>query len=83
MFMAVVKTNRLMTFSQLHRGAPFMAKITIYSKSDGKEDPKEHFFFKLNSHKAVTLDKRITVHMFGDQWVTLCQLQKKEPKQAV
>ena len=66
-----------MTFEQLHRGAPFAAKLTLYTRTNGREDPKEHLFYKLNGHKAITLDKRVTVHMPSNTWVELCQLERK------
>ncbi len=76
MCMSIVKQDHFMTFARLHRGSPFGAVLTLYTKSDGKEDPKEHLFYKLNGHKAVTLDKRITIHVLPDTEVRLCTIQK-------
>ncbi len=76
--MAVVKTDRVLPFEQLFRGAPFAATLTLYTKSNGLEDPKEHLFFKLNRHKAVTLDKKVTVHMLPNHKVTVCRMEKKD-----
>jgi hypothetical protein len=76
--MAIVKTGQNLTFKKLHRGAPFAANVTLYSRTGGKEDPKEHLFYKLNSHKAVTVDKRTEVHFTGDELVSVCNMEKKK-----
>jgi len=60
--MAIVKTNQKTTFSHIHRGAPFSAYITIYTRSDGNEDPKEYMFYKTGKDRAVTVDKRTVVY---------------------
>lgn len=75
--MAIVKQEKIMPFNQLHRGSPFAAVLTLYTKSEGKEDPKEYLFYKLNKHKAVTLDKRVTVHMLATTPVRLCTFSKQ------
>lgn len=75
--MAVIKQAHVLPFERVYRGAPFAATLTLYTKSDGKEDPKEYFFYKLNAHKAVTLDKRITIHMLPNTKVTLCTIEKR------
>jgi hypothetical protein len=73
--MSIVKQDHFMTFERLHRGSPFGAVLTLYTKTDGKEDEKEHLFYKLNSHKAVTLDKRITIHVLPHTIIRLCTVK--------
>jgi hypothetical protein len=80
--MAIVKTPQVETFNRLYRGAPFAVNMTLYSRSDNKEEPKEYILFKLNNHKAVTVDKRTTVHFTGEEMVSVCVLEKKEKKPA-
>lgn len=75
--MPIIKQNRTLSFAQLDRGAPFAATITLYTQSDGAEDPKEHFFYKLNAHKATTLDKRIRVYFGANDLVTLCRIEAR------
>lgn len=72
--MSIVKQEQFMPFRQLRRGSPFGAVLTLYTKSDGKEDPKEHLFYKLNHHKAATLDKKIVIHMLEDTQIRLCTI---------
>lgn len=75
--MAVVKKNHFLPFDRLHKGAPFAATLTLYTKSEGREDPKEHFFYKSGAHRAVTLDKRITVHFPANTKINLCAIEKR------
>jgi hypothetical protein len=75
--MALVQTDREFKFADLRRNSPFSAILTLYTRSGGKEDPKEHFFFKVNAKKAITLDKRVTVYIPPDKITKLCTLERK------
>ena len=74
--MAIVKSDSIMPFNRLHKGSPFAAVMTLYTKSDGLEDPKEHLFYKTKYNKAITLDKRVAVHMLGNTPIRLCTIVK-------
>jgi hypothetical protein len=80
--MAIVKQEKSIPFNKLQRGAPFVADKTLYTRTNGGEDPKEHVFYKLNHEKAVTMDKRTVIHMTSDEMVTPCFLEKKQSKAA-
>ena len=75
--MAVVKQNYILPFERLHYRAPFAATLTLYTKSDGREEPKEHFFYKVNAHKATTLDKKTNVYFSSNEPVNLCRIEKR------
>lgn len=82
--MPIVKTNQVSTFSKLTRGAPFMTIMTLYTRSEGKEEPKQHLLYKINNHKAATVDKRTHVHFIGSEDVLVCTMEKKdEPKREI
>lgn len=78
--MAIVKTDLVTTYAKLQRGAPFSVKMTLYTRSDNKEDPKDYLMYKINNHKATTIDKRTTVHFLGDEQVNICNMERKEEK---
>jgi len=75
--MSIVKSEKNMPFAQLHRGSPFATTMTLYTRSEMKEDPKEYLFYKTNNHRATTIDKKVVVHMLPDQQVTLCSIINK------
>jgi hypothetical protein len=68
----ITVTNHLKRFDSLERGTPFAAHITIYSRSDGKEQPREHLFYKIGRNRAVTIDKKIYVHFLSGFFVAIC-----------
>lgn len=73
--MSVQKIDNLfMPFSQLRRGSPFTIHMTIYSLTDGREEPREHTLFKLNSKKAVTLNKRVVVYIPATEKIQVCRM---------
>lgn len=74
--MAIVKSDKIMLFERLHKGSPFAVTMTLYTRSDGAEDPKEYLFYKTKYNKAITLDKRVAVHMLGSTPIKLCTLVK-------
>jgi hypothetical protein len=80
--MAIIKNEKPSTFNKLQRGAPFVATKTLYTRTNGVEDPKEHVFYKLNEKKAVTVDKRTVVHFLPDEEITPCILDKKQKQAA-
>lgn len=76
--MSIVKTNQKSTFSHIHRGAPFVANLTLYTRSDGNEDPKDYVFYKTGKNRAVTVDKRTVVHFLPNAKIILCTMENKK-----
>lgn len=75
--MAFDKTSKTTTFGQLNRSSPFAATLTIYSKTSGRESPTEHLLYKVSNKKAVTMDKKVFVHLLSNHPVTICRVSKK------
>jgi hypothetical protein len=78
--MAILKTEKKANFRSLQRNAPFAVNMTLYTRTDNREDPKEHILFKLNDNKAITIDKRTTLHFTGEEEVIMCEMERKEKK---
>jgi len=76
--MPVIKQDRVMPFAFVHANAPFAFTTTIYSKSEGVEEPKEHIFFKKGVNKAITSDKRVVVYFAPNDNVQLCKLERNQ-----
>lgn len=74
--MAIVKSDSIMHFKHLRKGSAFAAVMTLYTKSDGMEDPKEYLFYKTKHNKAITLDKRVAIHMLDSTLIRLCIISK-------
>lgn len=67
-------------FSEIRKGSPFAANITIYSKSGGVDIPKQHIMFKTGNNKATTADKRIVVHFLSNTPVNPCVVESKRKR---
>jgi hypothetical protein len=72
--MAIAVTKREITFGELQRGAPFASTLTLYTRSNFEEDPKEHIFYKVTKNKAVTVDKRTFVHFQNNDKIKVCNM---------
>lgn len=76
--MAIVKQEQTTNFERLPRSAAFSAHVTLYTRSNFEEKPQDYLFYKVNRHKAVTVDKRTTVYFSPYDVVNLCTTERKE-----
>lgn len=72
--MSIKVLDTITTFAKIDRGLPFAAITTLYSRTDGAEQPKKQLFYKINQNKAITVDKKTFVHFLPDQIVNICSM---------
>lgn len=70
----IEKVGKRAAFRLLHRGQPFIKKTTLYTKSNGEEDEKEHIFFKSSKQSAKAGSTHVMKHFLPDDLVELCSM---------
>lgn len=76
--MGIVKQDRKTIFRKLGHAEPFAAKLSLYTRTEGKEDVKEYLFFKTGRNKAITVDQKTIVHFLPNSEVEICIIEKKK-----
>lgn len=72
--MAILKSDRQVLFGNLFKLSYFTMVTTLYTRSEGIEDPKEHYFIKTGKDKATTIDRRTVIHVPKNTKVTLAMV---------
>lgn len=67
--MAFQKSEKTLIFGKIGVKQPFYATTTLYTRSEGKEEPKGHFLIKVGKNCAMTPDRKTVIYFGADDLV--------------